>query len=564
MQSMVRAGALSLALLLCLAGCSGTDDPPAAGPGVPAAEQACDGEVLARLAEWEQAGFSGTVSVLRGGKLECSAGLGLAEQETGRPNTDETVFSIGSVSKAFDAAAVGTLVERGELRMTDRAGDLVAGLEGPAATATVGELLTHTSGLTGSVAADHSPLSKAELVRNLSRLERAAPPKKRFLYSNAGYALLSLVVEEVSGVSYREFLTEQVLDLAGGGVGGFWDGEPSAPGPRAVGYLDEGRTKQMGQFAGPHWALSGNGDLAMTTDELASWTRAFFTDQLDGGDLDGILAGAGADLPASALDPRELLPGWAVVPKSQFGTRVFATAGGGGDVGHNAVVAWSPSTDVVVAAASNTQDILAEKLLQLIGPALVAGDPPPAPSPAATPVDPAALAALAGIYDLPSGGAVQVTATRQGLELEPTGADAVAALFPASAADVSRHEALVEDLLAGGTTEGRKERAWIAKQVGEITAVRIEGTVVGPTGLQTYATVTGDHGRLTVWYELNDAGGVEGAEGPTDLPTLTVVPRDDTFVPLDPTATEPAVRLEIGEGSMTIRSDQGETRARLR
>ena len=94
--------------------------------------------------------------------------------------------------------------------------------------------------------------------------------------------------------------------------------------------------------------------------------------------------------------------------------------------------------------------------------------------------------------------------------------------------------------------------------------MRIEGTVVGPAGLRTYVTITGDKGGSTIWYELNDAGGIEAAEGPTDLPVLTVVPDDDVFIPLDPSASEPTVRVRFDDGGLTIRSDQGEIRAQLR
>src|SRR3546814_20068564 len=62
-----------------------------------------------------------------------------------------------------------------------------------------------------------------------------------FLYSNAGYTLLALVVEETAGMTYRDQLASEILPLPDGrSAGGFWAGEPAAPGPRAGGYLEDG------------------------------------------------------------------------------------------------------------------------------------------------------------------------------------------------------------------------------------------------------------------------------------------------------------------------------------
>ena len=87
------------------------------------------------------------------------------------------MFAIGSVTKAFTAAAVLDLVAAGELALDDRAGDLVPGLRGPAADATVEQLLLHTSGLTGSHGEDHEPLdARTRRVPPSARLEQAFPP----------------------------------------------------------------------------------------------------------------------------------------------------------------------------------------------------------------------------------------------------------------------------------------------------------------------------------------------------------------------------------------------------
>ena len=72
---------------------------------------------------------------------------------------------------------------------------------------------------------------------------------------------------------------------------------------------------------------------------------------------------------------------------------MLSTAGGGDEVGHNAVVAWLPDTRRVVAIVSNRPQITAEALLKAVGPALLAGDPLPTPSAPAGGGDTAATSA---------------------------------------------------------------------------------------------------------------------------------------------------------------------------
>ncbi|SDD59775.1 serine hydrolase domain-containing protein [Glycomyces harbinensis] len=277
-----------LAVAMLAAACTANSDTN------PAAEAACDPDLAAALSAWADAGFSGTVAI-DGGGLDCRAAFGLADVAAGTANTDATVYGIGSVSKAFTAAAVLDLVDRGVFALGDRAGALLPGLGGPAADVTVEQLLLHTGGLEGGHGADHRPLDREEAIAAIRGLESAFPPGGEYLYSNAGYSLLALIVDEQSGSSYREYMTEEVLTLPGGRIGGFWDGEPVPSGPRAVGYTDGEPASESGGFAGPHWAMAGNGDLAMTAGELADWTTALFAGEIISPEAVDLLLGTGFD-----------------------------------------------------------------------------------------------------------------------------------------------------------------------------------------------------------------------------------------------------------------------------
>lgn len=544
------------------AGC-GTDTPDAPDARSPAPP--CDPGLDRAFRAWADAGFSGSVAVTAGGEPVCLTAYGLADRDADRPNTVDTVFAIGSVSKGFTAAAVFDLVDAGHLTLSDRAGDLVPGLTGPAAGVTVEQLLLHTSGLTGSHGQDHEPLSHDGAVAAIGRLGLAFEPGSDFLYSNAGYTLLALVVEATSGRPYRDQLAAEILPLPGGVVaGGFWDGEPAAPGPRAVGYPDEGPTDQMGDFAGPHWALAGNGDLAMTMGELAAWTHALFTG--------GIVRSRAVDLLDRLRfdqgDGTAEVPGWVAFDASAYGEPVLMAAGGGGDVGHDTVVVWLPESERAVTIASNTPNVAAGELLRAVGPALVAGEPLPPPDVAGD-VDPADVAAIAGTYRLATGGSFEVAAGEgRRLAIAARGADAVAALFPppdtAALGDVAAHERAVAALLAGETPAGREERAALESELGPIGRVELAGTVLEDAELHTYVTVeaagaAGD--PLLAWYALDESGGVGAAELDVEPPTLLVgsAGGERRFRPDDPTGAGPDVTVAFADGRLTVTGPGGAT-----
>lgn len=557
-----------MAVVVVLAACTQDADTPAAPAGTAAAAARCDPALDAALGAWARAGFSGSVAVSTGGRVDCLAAYGSADDAAGRPNTVGTVFSIGSVTKAFTAATVLDLAAKGRLGLDDRVGRFLPQLTGPVAGVTPRQLLLHTSGLTGSHGQDHRPLSREAALAAISGLRLAFPPGSGYLYSNAGYTLLGLVIEAVSGRGYRAHTAATILRLPGGRVaGGFWDGAPAAPGPRAVGYLDGGRAGGSGDFAGPHWALDGNGSLAMTMRDLADWTHALFTGRLVAPAAVDAIVTPGHDLG----EGRSETPGWVSVDASVHGTPFLAAAGGGGDVGHDAIVAWVPRERRVVAVASNKPGVSAEELLRKVGPALLAGRPLPMPSeqPSGSSGGSASGggAAVPGRYGLATGGGFQVATAGNQITVTATGADAVAALLPprgdVPAGDVGAHEQRVLALLAGRTAEGRQERKALEATLGSVRDVRLAGTVVREGELRTYVSLVAGTRSVLGWYAVNEQGGVEAAEAPTDPPALALVPAGGgRYRPHDPAGTGPEVTVEFSGDRMVVTGPGGAVTAR--
>ena len=133
-----------------------------------------------------------------------------------------TVCNIGSVSKVFTATAIMKLVSDGKLNLDDNIKDLLPNYTlkqtfPDSGYVTIKSLLTHSSGVPRDTkhsywsGPDHPFPSKKELLDNLDELETDFQVGSNVQYSNLGYALLGQVIEEVSGMSYKEFIETKIF-----------------------------------------------------------------------------------------------------------------------------------------------------------------------------------------------------------------------------------------------------------------------------------------------------------------------------------------------------------------
>jgi CubicO group peptidase (beta-lactamase class C family) len=130
--------------------------------------------------------------------------------------TTDTQYRLGSITKTFTAAAIMQLRDAGKLDLEDR---LDVHVEGAAHAPTIRRLLSHTSGLQRETHDDAwlklRFASVPELLETLHEAEHVLPPGARFHYSNLAFALLGVVVERVSGVDYREYVEQRLLQPVG-------------------------------------------------------------------------------------------------------------------------------------------------------------------------------------------------------------------------------------------------------------------------------------------------------------------------------------------------------------
>ena len=183
------------------------------------------------------AGFAKRVEALRA--TAGIPGLGIAIVENGRPTfvrgfgvrqlgmpgavDADTIFAIGSTTKAMTAAALATLVDAGKISWDDRVIDYLPGFQmyDPWVTREmrVRDLLVHRSGL-GYGAGDllfvpRSTLSRAETVRRIRFIKPSSSFRSEFAYSNLMYVVAGQLVEAVSGQTWEDYLRQHIFAPAG-------------------------------------------------------------------------------------------------------------------------------------------------------------------------------------------------------------------------------------------------------------------------------------------------------------------------------------------------------------
>jgi len=161
------------------------------------------------------------VALIREGEVTWSHVFGYADREKSEPATSDTLFRAESISKSVTAWAVMKLVEEGQIGLDEPVENHLTRWQFPntefsTEKVTVKKLLSHNAGLPGGIARElgeeRPPLEEVlEGKHGLPRAELLREPGTAFEYSNPGFVLLELLVEEVTGQDYSDYLEEEIL-----------------------------------------------------------------------------------------------------------------------------------------------------------------------------------------------------------------------------------------------------------------------------------------------------------------------------------------------------------------
>lgn len=234
--------------------------------------------------------FTGAVEVARSGKPAYRKAFGLANREWNVPNRPETLFNVGSIDKSFTEAAIRLLAKEGRLSLDDTVSKLLPDYKGAGADRiTLKHLLGHTSGM-GDIFGPNwtrTPRARLRSLDDYRVLFENEPlqfePGAGQAYSNAGYVLLGLVVEKVSGKPYDAFVRERLFDPLGMKSTGFSESDAIVPG-RATGYILHGPAGPLPAPRANVHQLPGKPSSAgggeSTVDDLVLWGEALRRDAL--------------------------------------------------------------------------------------------------------------------------------------------------------------------------------------------------------------------------------------------------------------------------------------------
>ena len=225
-----------------------------------------------------------SVLIVQNGEILYEKGYGLADLNQKIPCTVDTNFRLASLTKQFTAMAILMLLEREKLSLDDSITKFFPEFPEYGKAITITHLLSHRSGLI-----DYEdimpegmsiPLSDRNVLYLLRKQDKTYfPPGSQFRYSNGGYALLSLIVEAVSGNTFAEFLKRNIfIPLQMNGTLAYEAGISQIRN-RAYGYAKEGD-----HFIPSDQSLTssvlGDGGVYSSVRDLLKWDQALYTDKL--------------------------------------------------------------------------------------------------------------------------------------------------------------------------------------------------------------------------------------------------------------------------------------------
>jgi len=242
-------------------------------------------------------GFNGSVLVIDNGNEIYKKSFGYTNFETKELLNDNSLFELASCSKQFTGMAIMMLAEQGKINYSDNIQKYIPDL--PYQNITVENLLTHTSGLPDYMELLQKHWDKKKFATNydiVDLFKKFKPkvyysPNETFDYSNTGYALLSIIIEKASGITYSEFLDKNIFKSLGMKSSRVYNTRRSK-GEKinnyAYGYVYSDKLKKFTlpdslsdyQYVIYLDAITGDGTVNTSISDLAIWDKALRENKL--------------------------------------------------------------------------------------------------------------------------------------------------------------------------------------------------------------------------------------------------------------------------------------------
>ncbi len=229
--------------------------------------------------------FNGSILVAVNGRAIFRNGYGESNVATHEKFGPATISCLASVSKQFTAMTIMMLAEQHKLDYDGPVAKYIQEWPAYARGITIRHLLTHTSGIPdlGDLGIDHPGLTNAEVLKNLvGRNDLVIKPGVKYQYSNTGYILLSIIVERITGGSFKDYLTNQILIplkmdhtfLLDAATKARLDAATKGSDKLAIGYNAFGKVDDEISLT------TGDGAMYSTVDDLLKWDAALYSGKL--------------------------------------------------------------------------------------------------------------------------------------------------------------------------------------------------------------------------------------------------------------------------------------------
>ncbi|MCM2983934.1 serine hydrolase [Niallia sp. FSL W8-0951] len=238
--------------------------------------------------------FSGTILIKKAENNLFSASYGYANRSDNIKNTIDTRFGIASGCKLFTSIAICQLVEKGKLSFESKLEDCLPIIfPNFNKDITIHHLLTHTAGIPDyfdeEIMDDFEelwidlPMYHIRKLTDFLPLFQNKPMKssagEKFHYNNAGYILLGLVIEEVSKMSFTDFIEENIFKKVGMQNSGYYELD-ALPKNTALGYIDLPNNKWRTNIYSLPAKGGADGGAFVTALDMSSLWNALLTNQL--------------------------------------------------------------------------------------------------------------------------------------------------------------------------------------------------------------------------------------------------------------------------------------------
>ena len=223
-----------------------------------------------------------SIGIVKDGKILFNKGYGLANLEYDIKNTNTSVFDIASMAKQFTAACVWILIDKGQLSLDDDIRKYLPEIPDFGDTIRIRHMLNHTSGLrnyssilelAGYNYLEHffNNQSILELMSRQNGLNNK--PGEKMIYGNTPFNLLTIIVERISGMKFKDFADKNLFIPLGMNNTTYRVDNTSIVKNRSAGYIMESDSI-FSKFSRIE-SCYGGGSLWSTVEDLVSWSNLF-------------------------------------------------------------------------------------------------------------------------------------------------------------------------------------------------------------------------------------------------------------------------------------------------